>query len=140
MDLEETFHALAREIAESCRRRRKAETEFRDAAGSAISGWAVHTDRQTDQKVTESASRLNGSSRFSSSSQRTTVLTSSGEVWEYGESRELFEGPEYSEVFGEDPHLTVHSWLRPADSRTLVGSQGKPFADLSSKLERLPYL
>jgi hypothetical protein len=130
VDLEEEFRKMARDTAEQCRNRGKTEREFSDVlrfggpvegVDTIVRGWEIHTDRERSEKKTPGFS---GDSEFFSSRTWTLILSTAGEVWELWEIRQTWQGPEYEDAYGEDPHHEVRNVLRPAASAVLVGASG----------------
>lgn len=139
MDLEESFKELARRTADVCLRRGKTPVVYRTADGQSVSGWSLHSSNATNRKDYPATRTNGGSSSWSMSRHVDLLLTTTGEVWEHGSTHEVYEGPEYAGAFPDNPHIVSRDWLQAVTGAALVGSKGKPFAEMSERLERLPY-
>lgn len=126
MDLEEQFRKTVRDTVSALKRKGKQTQEWKSDDGRIVRGWSI---RRWDQEAKTDGNPGRGWWR-ETWGHGCTLLSDQGEFWEYS-----FHGADEA---GKSTVLS-HGLRRTPDSY-LVGSRGKPFSELTSKLERLPYL
>lgn len=122
MDPYQDLMNTARETAQALADKKTPATYTADD-GTEIQGWLVETTSSWDKEEHFSRNSFRevwGSNRL--------ILTTDGQFYDYYENREE-----------RETGLKHDRCLYLQQSRDLVGSKGKPFSSLKSKLERLPW-
>ncbi len=126
MDLEQKFFAVVRETVAALKQRGKSPQTWTSDDGRKVTGWSVTTWSQGPETEGQPGqgwwreSWANGC----------TILVEDGKFWEYS-----FHGQDEKDKKTELTH-----YIRETPRSYLVGSKGKPFAETTDLLERLPYL
>ena len=125
---------LAEETARQMRGANKPLVEYQGDSDLAVKGWIVH---RYPVNLPEDKSFSNAPGDFEEYwGQHVLVLSSDGKLYEYRETN-----TQYGSARSGGEHLERVKSLRTASSGDLVRlGPGKPFAALTSILERLPWL
>jgi hypothetical protein len=128
MDLEEQFLQVAANVSATCRSRGK-QTRSWSGSSQTVVGWRVdHVDRPITTRGNPGA---RGGWFEEAWGHTDVILDQAGHFWVY--DFQGYEGTDYA-----NGAQISHSLGRTGTQR-FVGQKGKPYAEWTSKLERLPY-
>ena len=127
MDLEEDFWNTVAEVVDALNRRGKETHAWSADNGQAVEGWSV----ESYLRGAETRGQPGRGWWEETWGRWERILSTDGQFWDY-----QFDGYEGSDHSGTQ---LTHS-LRPVPGEHLVGTKGKPFAEMKARLERLPYL